>query len=181
MNELIDRDKSHIRELQARLNDRLRETSSTNQDARLGLMIATERYLVELSEAGEIVSAATQITSVPLTRDWFRGLTNLRGMLYAVTDLARYGGGDMTPLSKESRLLALSSRLNFNAAILVTRMLGLQNVGTMKEVAITSDAAPIDPARPWLTRRLADAEGRVWNELSLARLTADERFVMVER
>ncbi|MFT3802242.1 MAG: chemotaxis protein CheW [Burkholderiaceae bacterium] len=179
MNELIDRSKTHLRELQARLNDRLRETSDgAGQDARLGLMIGSERYLVELSEAGEIVSASTPITAVPLTHDWFRGLVNLRGMLFAVSDLARFGGGEATPLSKESRLLALASRLNFNAAILVTRMMGLQNVSAMID---ETPGAIVDAARPWIARGLRDDEGRSWYELSLQRLIGDERFVMVER
>ena len=178
MNELIDRSKTHLRELQERLNDRLRETATHSQDARLGLMIGAERYLVDLSEAGEIVPATTQITPVPLTREWFRGLVNLRGMLFAVSDFGCFATGEMTPISKESRLLALASRLNFNAAILVTRMMGLQNVSSMKEVA---PPPPTEHPRPWMGRHLLDAEGRNWIELSLVRLILDERFILVER
>jgi twitching motility protein PilI len=172
-----ERSRTHLREFQARLNERLRKATTTDVAVRLGLMIGAERYLVDLSEAGEIVPVPSVIQAVPRTREWFRGLVNLRGMLFAVSDLSRLAGDGPTPLSKESRLLAFGARLNFNAAILVTRMLGLHSVDTMR----AADGPAPDAPAPWFGRRLVDAEGRSWVELSLSRLCADERFLMVNR
>ena len=46
----------------------------------LALMIGEDRYLVELAEAGEIVPMpSASIMQVPLTRDWFLGVVNVRG------------------------------------------------------------------------------------------------------
>lgn len=174
---MSERSKTHLREFQARLNERLRNATSSDMAARLGLMIGDERYLVDLSEAGEIVPIPAVIAPVPRTRDWFRGLVNLRGMLFAVSDLSRLSGHGPTPVSRESRLLAVASRLNFNAAILVSRMLGLHNIGAMR----VDDSQAPDADLPWRGRRMIDNEGRTWTELSLARLTADERFLMVNR
>jgi twitching motility protein PilI len=170
-----ERSRTHLRDFQARLSDRLRRASSADVAARLGLMIGEDRYLVDLAEAGEIVPIPETMTPVPLSRDWLRGLVNLRGVLYAVSDLGRFQGGAATTLSRESRLLAVASRLNFNAAILVTRMLGLHNVTSMKETAFQA------PNAPWKRRQLADSEGRIWTELSLSQLVADERFLLVNR
>lgn len=170
-----ERSRTHLRDFQARLSERLRRASTSDVAARLGLMIGADRYLVDLAEAGEIVPIPDTMTRIPLTRDWMRGLVNMRGVLYAVSDLARFQGQISTPLSRESRLLAFTSRLNFNAAILVTRMLGLHNVSGMTE---TMGA---DADAPWKRRLLTDAEGRVWTELSLAHLIADERFLTVNR
>jgi twitching motility protein PilI len=170
--------RSQLREFQARLSDRLRQATTTDRALRLGLMIGEERFLVDLSEAGEIVPMPTTLTAVPLTKEWFRGLVNLRGMLYAVSDLSGFGGQGPTPISKESRLLAVANRLNFNAAILVTRMLGLHNIGTMR----ADDTAPEqDATHPWRGRQLLDDQDRHWTELSLLRLVSDERFLMVNR
>ena len=170
--------RNQLREFQARLSDRLRQATTTDGSVRLGLMIGDERFLVDLSEAGEIVPLPPVITPVPLAREWFRGLVNLRGMLFAVSDLAGFGGDGSTPLSKESRLLAVASRLNFNAAILVTRMLGLHNINTMRP----DEHAPDRSAQqPWRVRQLLDEQERSWTELSLLRLVADERFLMVNR
>ena len=170
-----EKSRTHLRDFQARLSERLRRASASDVAARLGLMIGDQRYLVDLSDAGEIVAIPEAITPVPLTRDWFRGLVNMRGVLYAVSDLARFQGEAPTPISKESRLLAVAGRFNYNAAILVTRMLGLHSVSTMKEQARGHGETP------WKLRELADTEGRVWTELSLAQLVADDRFLTVNR
>ncbi len=166
--------KTHLREFQARLNERLRQATGSHASARLGLAIGERRWLVDLSEAGEITPVPSPISPVPLTRDWFVGMVNMRGTLFAVSDLGRFGGEAPTPVGKESRLVAFAARLNFNAALLVTRMLGLHNVANM---------TPVDalPTQPWQGRRLVDSDGRDWTELSLSALAGDERFLMATR
>lgn len=195
-----DRKKS-LREFQARLSERLRQAATgTAPSARLGVQVGARRLLVELSEAGEVVPLPSSIAPVPLTREWFRGLVNLRGSLYAVSDLARFAGDSFTPVTRDARLIAFAPRLGLNGAIVVARMLGLQNTDAMSaadgaEPAATGVAtevatgaveagagAGIDDPRPaWLGADWIDAEGRRWTELSLARLAADDRFLAVGR
>jgi twitching motility protein PilI len=179
---------TQLKDFQSRLNERLREAGTTpDLAARLGLMIGGQRWLVDLSEAGEIVPVPDTIAPVPLTRDWLVGLVNLRGALYTVIDLQRYAQLGRTEVSKESRLLALAARLEFNAAILVTRMLGLRNVASMR--IDDADAQPslaeggFGPAgRPdWVGRTLIDADGNRWHELDLARLAAGSAFLLAGR
>jgi twitching motility protein PilI len=172
-----------LKEFQARLNERLKEASAApDLAARLGLMIGEQRWLVDLSEAGEIVPVPDAIVPVPLTRDWLLGLVNLRGALYTVVDLQRFAQLGSTAVGKESRLLALAARLNFNAAILVTRMLGLRNVASMRIEDGDADAAFGPQGRPeWIGRTLVDADGHRWHELDLGRLAAGSAFLMVGR
>jgi len=170
-------DRKNLREFQARLSERLRQAASgTGQPARLGVQVGRRRLLIDLSEAGEIVAANGAVTPVPLTQDWFKGLVNLRGLLYGISDLARFEGGDFTPGTKETRLVAFAPRLGLNGAILVDRMLGLQNPTTMSEQAPTDESG-----QPWLGRQWVDAAGHRWTELSLERLASDERFLAVSR
>ena len=170
-------DRKHLREFQARLSERLRQAASgTGPSARLGVQVGGRRLLIELAEAGEIVTINAPVTPVPLTHDWFKGLVSLRGSLYGVSDLARFEGGELAQTTKETRLVAFAPRLNLNGAILVDRMLGLQNTEAM------SERKPDDaPARPWLGRGWEDADGNHWTELSLERLAGDERFLAVSR
>ena len=143
----------------------------------LALMIGEDRYLVELAEAGEIVPMpSASIMQVPLTRDWFLGVVNVRGALFTVVDLARFMGGNFTPLSKESRLLTLSPSLTFNATLVVSRMLGLRNVAAMTAVP---EKQIID--KPWLSEQFRDAEGQTWSRLSLSKLVSASSFLMVGR
>lgn len=182
---------TQLKDFQVRLSERLREAGTApDLAARLGLMIGGQRWLVDLSEAGEIVPVPDTIAPVPLTRDWLLGLVNLRGALYTVIDLQRYAQLGRTEASKESRLLALAARLEFNAAILVTRMLGLRNVASMRideddgsQAGLPVGEGGFGPGgRPdWVGRTLIDADGHRWHELDLARLAAGSAFLMAGR
>ncbi len=168
----------NLREFQVRLSERLRQAAlAPPQSARLGVQVGDRNLLVGLSEVGEIVALPGEITPVPLTHEWFRGLVNLRGSLYGVSDLARFEGRDATSLTKSSRLLAFAPRLGLQAAIVVDRMLGLQNDATLTETE--SEDAASEPE--WLGRHWRDAEGRRWTELLLEDLASDERFLAVNR
>ena len=57
-----------------------------------------------LDEAQEVL-AVGGITPVPLTRPWYRGLTNVRGNLYSVVDFARFSVGSAATLSPDARLV----------------------------------------------------------------------------
>lgn len=164
-----------LKDFQARLAERLRAAQTApTQSAKLGLQIGNERFLVDLADAGEIVPIP-DITAVPLTKSWFRGVINLRGNLFAVTDLQLFGGGAPTSVDKDSRVLSFGARLSFNAAILVTRMMGLRNARTMRVQDSGSAEAP------WAGTRYVDDAGGSWRELRLDRLVRDERFLLVGR
>lgn len=144
----------------------------------LAVMIGEQRCLIDLPEAGEIVPmpALGAIQKVPLTRDWFLGVVNVRGTLFTVVDLARFMGGNFTPVSREARLVTMSHAMNFNTTLVVSRMLGLRNSASMTAL---EERAPAE--KPWLARRYRDADGQTWYRLSLARLVASQSFLMVGR
>ncbi len=165
---------STLREFQARLSEKLRAAAiAPVRNARLGIQVGEERYLVRLEEAGEITSVPT-MTQVPMTRDWFRGVCNLRGRLHAVTDISRFYGGSFTPIDREARLLSLGESLNFNAAILVSRLLGLKNIDQMElDLAV--------PTEEWIGALYRDSQGLVWRELNLSQLAKNEQFLLIGR
>lgn len=142
----------------------------------LALMIGGQRYLLDLAEAGEIVPMPPVISHVPLTHDWFLGVVNVRGALFTVVDFSRFMGGGSTPLSKESRLVTISPSLQFNATLVVSRMLGLRNISLMTPV----DDKPADD-KPWLGQCLKDSDGHIWCRLGLSKLVASSAFLMVGR
>lgn len=146
------------------------------QGSRLGLAAAGRRWLVDLTEAGEIVPVPASMAVVPLTQDWFRGLVNLRGTLYGVVDLARFLGGSPLAPTRDSRLLVFGASLHLNSSILVSQTLGLRDCARW-----TPDTGAAGNEAAWIGRGLRDAEGGLWHELSLRGLAADERFLMVGR
>ena len=159
-----------LREFQAHLATRLAGASDQNAAGLLGIQSGAEYWLLNLSDSGEIIPL-TPITSVPLTKTWFVGISNIRGSLYSVVDFSAFQEKEATPKNASSRLLLIGTRHGNNAALLVTRTLGLRNQDVL------TAAAP-DPGAPrWAQEAYTDNEGRRWKMLNVKELLTDEQFM----
>ena len=162
--------KGSLREFQAHLATRLAGASNQSAAVLLGVQSGADYWLLSLSDSGEIIPLPP-LTSVPLTKPWFVGVANIRGNLYSVTDLSAFQSKDATPQNTSSRLLLIGTRHGNNAALLVTRTLGLRNVENFTPVTP-------DPGAPsWADEAYADNEGRRWKLLNVRQLLADESFM----
>ena len=162
--------KSSLREFQAHLAARLAGVMDQRAAGLLGDQSGGEYWLLVLSDSGEIIPLPS-LTSVPLTKSWFVGIANIRGNLYSVADFSAFQGKDATPQNASSRLLLIGTRYGNNAALLVTRMLGLRNMDDLTPAAQ-------DPNAPaWAADAYTDKEGRRWKMLDVRQLLADESFM----
>ena len=164
--------KISLREFQEHLAARLAGASSQSAASLLGIQAGADYWLLNLSDSGEIVPL-TPLAPVPLTKSWFAGIANIRGNLYAVADFSAFQGKEATPQNASSRLLLIGTRHGNNAALLVTRMLGLRNIEALT-------AVPADPDAPrWASEAYTDNEGRRWKMLDVRELLADESFMEI--
>ena len=156
--------RTRLREYQVQLLERM-QAARANTGARvnqLGVLIGPDRYLLDLTQAGEIVPVAA-LTAVPLAQPWYLGLSNIRGNLVGVIDLARYLGLGETAIGPDSRIVTFAGGLGFNCGLLVARVYGLRHAGTMEAAGVY----------------LRDADGKDWTALDLGALVRDERFLHV--
>jgi twitching motility protein PilI len=110
---------------------------------------------------------------VPLTRPWFAGIANIRGNLHAVGDFSLFRGGPPIVQNANARLLLIGARYGVNAALLVSRMLGLKNPDDFT-------LEPADASMPaWGAQRFADTQGKIWHKLSVRDLLADQDFMNI--
>lgn len=160
-----------LREFQQDLVRRLTEArvSTETPTARLGVQVGAEYWLVRLDEAAEVMPPPA-IAPVPLTRPWFRGLTNIRGNLYSVIDLAQFQGGAETLVTPDSRLLLVGEKFQMAAALMVGRMLGLRNLSAFER-------RDTSPQRPWEQAYYVDKDGREWRELGMEALVYSGEFL----
>jgi twitching motility protein PilI len=165
-------EKLSLRDYQRDLAQRLRAAEGTRAASLLALQVGQEGWLVDLSDAGEVLPVP-RITPVPLTRGWFRGMANIRGNLYSVVDFSAFSGGAPVVQSEQSRLLLLGERFRIGSALLVDRSLGLRNPGQLKAQARD------DAAQPWLKGGYLDEEGRAWKELDVPQLVLQQEFLTV--
>jgi len=165
--------RTRLREFQSQLVERM-QAARTGVDTRvsqLGVVIGQRRWLLSLQEAGEIVSVGS-ITKVPLTHDWYLGLTNIRGNLISVIDFSQFQGQGSSVIDKECRIVAFAPSLSFNCGLLVTRVLGLRNIADMEP--------KVDPGSvPWSSKHYVDRDSQVWSELNLSMVVQDPQFLQV--
>jgi twitching motility protein PilI len=167
--------RTRLREFQTQLMARMQAARSGTQTQtnQLGVMIGQKRCLLNLQQAGEILSIGA-ISKVPLTQDWFLGLANIRGNLISVVDFARFQGMPATPIDKEARIVGFASTLSFNCGLLVSRVLGLRNVEEMQARQETEQ-----DAAPWSAHRFVDRDDNLWTEIDLSLVIQDPRFLQV--
>jgi twitching motility protein PilI len=168
--------RTRLREFQAQLVQRMQAAQSGTavSASQLGIMVGHTRYLLELKEAGEIVTVAA-MTRVPLTRDWYRGLSNIRGNLTSVVDLARFQGRDVTAIDAGSRVIAFAPGLAFNSGLLVSQVFGLRNLSDMQPLDDPDDGV----RKAWMVKKYQDRDGNVWMALSLSLLVQDQEFLHI--
>lgn len=164
-----------LREFQERVTQRLQSASAgAGTLSRLGVRVGDRHFLLDLTEVSEVIPVPT-IADVPLTRDWYRGVTNIRGTLYSVTDLSQFLGGAPTAVVPNTRLLLLQPRLVDNASLMVSQIVGLRQVAQLTPLDKGGDA------QAWLGERWQDGQGVEWQELSLERLVREADFLQINR
>jgi twitching motility protein PilI len=165
--------KTSLRDFQENLARKLSDTSGqTSARALLGVQAGNHYWLIDLVESGEILPVPS-LAPVPLTRDWLRGVVNVRGMLYTVCDFSAFQGGNPTGISGEARLLLPHGKFSINCALLVSRVLGLRSIEDFEPAEATEDSSP------WVSEKLVDTQRRLWHRLDPQRLYSDERFLSV--
>ncbi len=163
--------RTSLRDYQRDLAARLQSAGAGRAASKLGLQVGGERWLVDLTDAGEVIPVPG-ITPVPLTRPWFRGVASIRGNLYSVVDIGAFLGGGASAPGEQARLLLLSERFRMGSALLVERSLGLRDPEALRQHGENA------PRRPAFVRGVfADAHGKLWKELDIPALVEHPAFL----
>jgi twitching motility protein PilI len=168
-----------LRELQARLASRLKAARSEGVSAAwLAVNTGGENYLLPLVQSGEIFPLA-HIQVVPYCQPWFIGVTNLRGGLFGVVDLAGFLKGSAGRLRAkesvaESSVVTFNATLDINCALLVDGLSGLR-----KADSFTSAHAPMEGSPTCFGSRFTDLNGVHWQEINLRALAQTPEFLSI--
>jgi twitching motility protein PilI len=165
-----------LREFSTQLAQRLKEApNKPTEPTRLAVRIGTENYLIEMALAGEIVSLP-EVSPVPWTRPWYRGLANVRGRLIGVVDLMQLTGRDPLPADQSQQVLVFGESLSVNAGIVVTRAFGIRN---LKDLTPLDGVAPAVVRPDWEQARYRDNDGLTMTELDLRELAKSPSFASI--
>jgi twitching motility protein PilI len=168
-----------LRELQNRLASRLQAARSEGVSvAWLAITTAGSNYLLPLGQSGEIFPSSN-VQAVPYSKNWFRGVLNIRGGLFGVVDMAAFLVAD-TPLarpastSSEASVVTLNPALEVNCALQVE---GLQGLRGAEDFVASEPAAADSPA--YFGNRFVDASGVHWQEINLRTLSQFPQFLNI--
>jgi twitching motility protein PilI len=168
------RERNRLVSFQEALGARLRMAAAQpKRESRLAVRVADQNMLLDLADIAE-VAQINQIAPVPFAKSWFLGIANVRGTLYAVSDLSAWmHDGRRSALTAATRVVLLGQRLaRLRTGIMVDRVVGLRLLDSMR--AESSEALA-----PWERARLVDADGIVWREADLGKLAEQQEFLQV--
>jgi twitching motility protein PilI len=107
------------------------------------------------------------LTVVPFTKPWFLGVANVRGNLFGVIDMAAYGHGGAVSGEASNRMLLVSGRHAFNAALLVDRVLGLRDARKWQQNEFNGQV------------EYRDEQGTPWFKLDVPGLLEQTEFLQI--
>jgi len=125
-----------------------------------------------LGDVKEILNYPAFITNVPGTRDWIRGIANIRGTLLPVVDLQGFLLGQSTVPGRRSRVLVIDHQGGYSG-LLVDQMVGIRHFRPSDRV---EDAVGTPEAfAPYLEFHYKHSN-EVWPVFSMRRLAESSEF-----
>lgn len=164
---------SQLREYQTSILARLENAKKAGAESSagyLGVVIGSKNVLVSLREISETLPVA-DIHPVPIVKPWFLGVANVRGVLYAINDLAQLLETKFTSISSNTRLLLISEAVSTNVAFVVEKMIGLRNLNEMKLHEVEVEESSCLKAQTY-----QDDENRIWHMLDCDKLVRSKEF-----
>lgn len=158
----------NLREFQQQVLDRLQaQTEGDSRLSTLGIQLGQDNWLVDMTDISEVMPMPP-MTPVPLTKNWYCGVANVRGNLYSIVDLNLYTRKEATERDAHNRVMLLGQRFAFNAGLLVSRVLGLRNTEGWEEQSGENGAVSyLDPG------------GQRWHKLDVHQLLSQPEFLQI--
>ncbi|MFM9835972.1 MAG: chemotaxis protein CheW [Methylophilaceae bacterium] len=164
-----------LRDYQSSILARLESVKNADAEAPagyLGVQIGDKNVLVDLQEITETLPVS-EIHPVPLVKPWFLGVSNVRGVLYAINDLAQILDNKFTKVSSNTRLLLMSDSVAANVAFLADKLIGLRNLNTLTKRDVELQENICLKAETY-----EDAEKRIWHILDSVKLAQSKEFTV---
>jgi twitching motility protein PilI len=141
----------------------------------VGVRIGTERVLVDMGEVREIL-VYPELTRVPGTQGWVRGVANVRGALVPVMDLRTYLGLPVRH-NRDIRVLVLPHG-GALVGLVVDEVLGLRHF--TEDERLSEPAADTGPLSHFLHSAFR-RDGDAWPVLNLHALVSSPGFQQVSQ
>lgn len=140
----------------------------------IGFRIGGYQYLAGMGEVTEILQPP-DMARIPHTKDWVRGMANVRGNLLPVMDLAGYLGKGDIAINSQARVLVIDQE-GVVAGLLVEEVLGMRRF--YQEHWRAGESGGDAAAHSYVTGVFRHEDG-VWPVFSMVALARDTAFFKV--
>jgi len=137
----------------------------------LAFSIAGVRLVSSMSEIREMTAYPGQITRVPGSKEWMKGLANVRGELLPVIDLQQYFGAKAVIRGKSARMLVIRMR-GLVCGLLVPSVQGVKHF----DLSGRLQHARMEGALGRYVYEAFSIGDEVWPVFSMSGLSADPEF-----
>ena len=100
------------------------EDSAKSLWSGIGFRVADHKFVVPMEFVREIMKYPVT-SQVPGSKEWVRGIANIRGNLLPVFDLQGFLGKKLTPIRRETRILSIA-RDKLSAGLIVDEIYGMK-------------------------------------------------------
>jgi twitching motility protein PilI len=162
-------------DFQKRLNADLESSESMRDTSSLlGFLSGGHHWLVSLEDLHEIESVPLpeKVQRVALAKAWALGISNFKGNIYTLVDFQMFLGHAATTTDLNARALLIHARHQIQAALVVAEVVGLVDVAGMKPLAA-------EEPMPWVSGRWEQGDGKIWNMIDVAALSAYESMLNI--
>lgn len=155
---------------------RMRKQSAQGQQkgerwSGVAFRLGGQQFISPLGEISEVLNLQ-DYTPVPSAQSWLLGLSNVRGRLLPLTDLAGFAG--LIRNSRHAKVLVIDQPDLFSG-LLVDEVQGIQHFGTEN---YHPDVEQIpEGLAGFVEGRFADAQGQNWIVMLPSRLISDQRYM----
>ncbi len=138
----------------------------------IGFELLGRRYVAPMGEVSEMLEVPVY-TRLPGVQPWVKGVSNVRGRLMPVCDLAAFLGDRLQTPKKQQRILILETE-DLYTGLLVDQVFGMQH---FPEDSYSSLLSYEDKSAAPYSCGCYNHEGVEWTVFSPARLTSDSHFM----
>ncbi len=156
----------------ARQRKQTGESSQADRWSGVAFLIESRRFVAPLGEISEVLTLP-EITTVPGTHKWLRGLSNVRGRLLPITELAMFCGIDNARSDSRRKVMVIDQEVVFGGLI-VDEVLGIQHFSRQQYIAKQGDA-PLG-IRPFL-QGYFQRDGTDWHVFLPSMLARDPQYL----
>lgn len=131
------------------------------------------RFIVPMGQVSELMEVPSA-TRLPGVQPWVIGLSNVRGRLLPLFDLARFVGGQISSQKKSHRVLVLETE-NLFSGLVVDRAFGMQHfvADTYEEF----DGELPQGLKQFVNGSYKDSVGERWCVFDMGLLAQDANFI----